>query len=98
MPVPSPLLDVSPSVCLEVMMVFLGVLVGVSSSESWGSCSQSEDTGLAVEEYWAASVKASLRDVTSISPSVRSSSGVSFRGNAAVLSCLLRVASRRYQM
>jgi len=32
-PVPSALLDVSSSFCLEVMMVFLQVLVGVSSSE-----------------------------------------------------------------
>jgi len=48
-PVPSFLLDVAPSFCLEVMMVFLRVLVGVSSSELWGSCSESEDTGHAVE-------------------------------------------------
>jgi len=79
-------------------MVFLRVLVGVSSSEFWGSCSESEDTGLAVEEYRAASAKASLRDVTSIPPCVRSFSGVSFGGNAAVVHCLLSVASRRYQM
>jgi len=83
-PVPSALLDVYPSFCLEVIIVFLQVLVGVSSSEFWGSCSESEDTGLAVEKYRAASAKASLRDVTSIPPCVRSSSGVSFGGNAAV--------------
>jgi len=75
------------------MIVFLGVLVGVSSSEIWGSCSESEDTGLAVEEYLAASAKASLKEVMSIPPCVRSSSGVPFGGNAAVFSCLLSVAS-----
>jgi len=74
-------------------MVFLRVLVGVSSSESWGSGSEFEDTGLAVGEYRAASAKASLRDVTSIPPCLRSFSGVSFGGNAAVFSCLLGVAS-----
>jgi len=97
-PVPSSFLDVSPSFCLEVMMVFLRVIAGVSSSEFWGSCSDSEDTGLAVEEYRAASAKASLRDETSIPPCVRSFSGVSFGGNAAVVLCSLGVASRRYQM
>jgi len=48
-PVPSSFLDVSPSFCMEVMIVFLRVLVRVSSSESWGSGSEFEDTGLAVE-------------------------------------------------
>ena len=49
-PVPSSLLHVSPSFCLEVMMVFLRVLVGVSSSELCGSGSESEDTGLGTEK------------------------------------------------
>ena len=49
-PVPSSLLDVSASFCLEVMMVYLRVLVGVSSSELCDSGSESEDTGLGTEE------------------------------------------------
>jgi len=58
----------------------------------------SEDTGLAVEECRAASSRASSRDVTSISPCVRSCSGFSSGGNPAVVSCSLGVAYRRDQM
>jgi len=49
-PVPSSFLDISSSFCLEIMMVFLRVLVGVSSSELCGSGSESQDTGLGTEE------------------------------------------------
>ena len=52
----------------------------------------SEDTGLAVEEYRVASSRASSRDVTSISPCVRSCSGFSSGGNPAVVSRSLGVA------
>ena len=49
-PVLSSSLGISSFFCLDVIMVFLWVLVGVSSSELWGSNSESENTGLAVEE------------------------------------------------
>ena len=49
-PVLSSSLGISFAFSLDVIMVFLRVLVGVSSSELWGSNSESEDTGLAVEE------------------------------------------------
>jgi len=73
-------------------MVFLRVLVGVLSSELWGYDSESEDTGLAVEECWTASSRTSSKDVTSIPPCVRSYPGVSFGGDPAMISCLLSIA------
>jgi len=64
----------------------------VLSSELWGADSVSEDTGLAAEECRVASSRASSRDVTSISPCVRSCSGCSSGGDPAVVSYSLGVA------
>ena len=66
--------------------------MGVSSSELWGAESVSGDTGLALEECWTASAKASSKVETSISPSVRSRSGGSLGGSSAVAVYSLSVA------
>ena len=72
-PVPSS--SFSTSFCLDVMIVFLLVSTGVSSSELWGAESVFGDTGLALEECCTASARALSNAETSISPSVRSGSG-----------------------
>jgi len=93
-PVPPSVFMFMTSFCLEVMIVFLQYLVGMSSFELWGSDSVSEDTGLAVEDFRSTSARASSTDVTSISPCVCSLFGVSFGGNLTVVSYLLSVASK----